>query len=99
MNPGTPYRRLPGWSGLIMRKRLWLGPDHILLVSSKVLSEEYRRFYFADIEALVVAEIESPARFYGAVLSVIAVGFTLGLGIADHAITAVVCGLIAIGLG
>jgi len=81
-----------------MRKRLWLGPDHILLVSSNVLSEEYRRFYFADIEALVVAEVESPARFYGAVLSVIAVVLTLGLAVADHAITAVLCGLIGIGL-
>jgi hypothetical protein len=81
-----------------MRKHLWLGPDHILLVSSNVLSEEYRRFYFADIEAIVVAEIESPARFYGAVLSVIALVFTLGLAIADHTIAAVLSGLIGIGL-
>ena len=98
MNTGTPYRRLPGSKGLILRRRLWLGPDHLLLVRSNVLSEEYRRFYFADIEALVVAEVESPARFYGAVLSVIAVVLTIGLAAADHAITAVLCGLIGIGL-
>jgi hypothetical protein len=84
---------------LILRKRLWLGPDHILMVSSKVLSQEYRRFYFADVEALIVAEVESAARFYGAVLSVIAVVLTLGLAIAGNTITAVFCGLIAIGLG
>jgi hypothetical protein len=89
---------MPGSAGLIMRKRLWLGPDHILMVRSHVLSEEYRRFYFADIEALVVAEVESPPRFYGAVLSVIAAVLTLGLIVAGHAITAVVCGLIGIGL-
>ena len=62
MNPSTTYRRMPGSAGLIMRKRLWLGPDHILMVRSHVLSEEYRRFYFADIEALVVAEVEFPDR-------------------------------------
>src|SRR5690349_11562123 len=98
MNTTAPYRRLPGWAGLIMRKRLWLGSDHILLVRSNVLSEEYRRFYFSDIEALVVAEVESPARFYGAVLSVIAVVITLGLAVSDHIVTAVLCGLIGIGL-
>lgn len=96
---GIPYRRLPGTAGLIVRKRLWLGPDHLLLVGSNVLSQEYRRFYFTDIEALVVAELENPARFYGAVLSVIAVVLTLGLATAGHAITAVLCGLIGLGLG
>lgn len=99
MTDGVHYRRLPGSAGLISRKRLWMGPDHLLSVRSNVLSQEYRRFYFADIEALIIAEVENPARFYGAILSVIAVVLTLGLAVAAHTIIAVLCGLIAIGLG
>lgn len=99
MTSGAPYRRLPGAAGLITRQRLWLGRDHILLVKSSILSEEYRRFYFADIEALVAAQVENAARFYGAVLSAIALALAIGLAMASHAITAGLCGLIAIGLG
>ena len=99
MTTAVPYRKLPGSSGLFLRKRLWLGPDHILLVTSNVLAQEYRRFYFNDIEALVIAEIENPARFYGALLSVIAIVLTLGLAVAGHVVTSVLCGLLAMGLG
>lgn len=95
----TPYRRLPGSSGLIIRKRLWLGADHILLVTSTILSQEYRRFYFGDIEALILAEVESPARFYGAVVAIIAGVLTLGLEISGHTIIAVLFGVASAGLG
>lgn len=33
---------------------LWLGDDHVLLVTSSGYSEEYRRFYFSDIQALTI---------------------------------------------
>ena len=99
MNTRIPYRRLPGSSGLIFRKRLWLGPDHLLMVTSNGLSEEYRRFYFSDIEAIVIAVMENAARFYGAVLSIIAIVFTIGLAVAGHVITEALCGIAAIGLG
>jgi hypothetical protein len=32
---------------------LWLGTDHVLSVASSVIGERYRRFYFADIQAIV----------------------------------------------
>ncbi len=98
MTPAISYRRLPGASGFIFRKRLWLGPDHLLLVSSNVLSQEYRRFYFGDIQGLVVAEIENAARFYGFVLAGIAFFFTLGLVATGHYVWAVLCGLLAASL-
>ncbi len=98
MTAATPYKRLPGSAGLIFRQRLWLGPDHLLLVSSNVLAQEYRRFYFSDIQGLVIAEVENPARFYGLVLAAIAAAFTLGLLVADHYIWAVLCGLTGTGL-
>ena len=34
--------------------RLWLAEDHLLLVTSSGYSEEYRRFFFPDIQALIV---------------------------------------------
>jgi len=36
------------------RSRLWLGEDHLLNVDFTVASEEYKRFYFHDIEAFVI---------------------------------------------
>lgn len=98
MMPAISYRRLPGAAGFIFRQQLWLGPDHLLLVSSNALSQEYRRFYFGDIQGLVVAEIENAARFYGFVLSAIAFVLTLGLVAADHYVWAVLCGLLAASL-
>lgn len=49
------YNRLPG------KKRgpfwgydtLWLGKDHLLRIDSKVFVENYKRFYYGDIQAIV----------------------------------------------
>jgi hypothetical protein len=48
------YKRLPG------RKRhafgyntLYLGRDHLLLISSRGMSEDYKRFYYRDIQAFI----------------------------------------------
>lgn len=89
----APYRRLPAAAGLITRRRLWLGSDHLLLVSSSVLTQQYRRFYLHEIQSLSIAEIENPARFYGLVLSIMAVVFTFVLAAAGHPFWAVPCGL------
>lgn len=40
---------------------MWLGSDHLLLVKSAWFREEYKRFYFRDIQAIVVAPC---ARFH-----------------------------------
>lgn len=52
---GPTYVKLParafGWAG---PARLWLGPDHVLQVTTTSVSERYRRFYLRDIEALIV---------------------------------------------
>jgi hypothetical protein len=57
----NPYQKLAGRGlrrvafGLsATRCRLWLGEDHLLAVDFTIASEEYRRFYFRDIEALVI---------------------------------------------
>lgn len=56
MNPRQKtYRKLAG-SGfsVSLRHSLWQGPDHLLWVESAVVQEQYRRFYFQDIEAVVL---------------------------------------------
>ncbi len=48
-----PYKRLPGVKrGLLGHSVLWMGRDHLLSVYSTGFTEEYRRFYYADIQAL-----------------------------------------------
>ncbi len=49
------YRRLPGRdASLIHRSELWLGADHLLRVDMQGVTETYRRFYFGDIQAIIV---------------------------------------------
>jgi hypothetical protein len=51
------YRKLPGHRrGLFRGSSLWMAPDHVLLVQSARVREEYKRFYFRDIQAIVVAD-------------------------------------------
>src|SRR5262245_44558408 len=54
-NESKPYRRLPGHGATAFEStRLYLGPDHLLQVSSSSFTESYRRFYFRDIQCIVV---------------------------------------------
>jgi len=67
-NDGRPaasaYRRLPGRGHRLMgflplpitRTSLWAGADHLLEVRHGLGLEQYRRFYYGEIEALLVQE-------------------------------------------
>jgi hypothetical protein len=49
------YTRLPGRSlGVASRGSLWIAPDHVLLVHESLTGESYRRFFFRDIESIVI---------------------------------------------
>src|SRR5882724_2221817 len=49
------FRRLKiGGAGLAGVSSLWLGPDHLLVVEIAGITEKYRRFYFRDIQAVIV---------------------------------------------
>ena len=49
------YRRLPGRARSVMGSiRLFQGKDHILLCSSTSFGEDYRRFYYSDIQMITV---------------------------------------------
>lgn len=66
------YRRLPGrqWS-LIRHASLWLGQDHLLAVQAEFHIERYRRYYFQDIQALLVRRT-ARGRIINGVLAVLA---------------------------
>ncbi len=50
-----PYRRLPGGRrGVLRGASLWLGSDHILAVKNLRVSEEYKRYYLKDIQAVIL---------------------------------------------
>ncbi len=50
----TPRHRTPGGY-----TQLWLAQDHLLLLTNSRFSEEYKRFSFADIQAIVVTQLPS----------------------------------------
>jgi hypothetical protein len=70
------YRKLPGQSrSLADHSRLWLGEDHLLLVTSSGYSEEYRRFFFSDIQAFHIFKTR-----HGAVLNAVFGGLAILFG-------------------
>jgi hypothetical protein len=72
--PASPprYRKLPGRAaGLATYTTLYLGPDHLLQVTSSGLSETYKRFYFRDIQGFVMGRTNS-----GTTTSIVAAGLT-----------------------
>ena len=58
--------------GVSKRTRLYLGPDHLLAVETAGFTEDYKRFYYRDIQALIVKE--TPRRsVWGLVLGILTV--------------------------
>ena len=51
------YRKMPGkrftWIG---SRSLWQGPDHLLWVEGSIMHERYKRFYYKDIQAMIMAQ-------------------------------------------
>lgn len=61
---------------------LWMGRDHLLLVEHRGYYESYKRFYFTDIQAIIIRPTSS-AKVLTLMFSVIALLFFLwGLDIA-----------------
>ena len=64
MSGEQSYRRLPGRAGLFIRHSLWMAPDHLLRVRAHPFGQEYRRYYFKDIQALVMTELVNPTAYF-----------------------------------
>lgn len=95
MNTPAPYRRLPGRSGLLIRHSLWMRPDHLLRVRTHPFSQDYRRYYFSDIQALMLTELSNTAEFYGYGGAALLAALTFGLWYARHEVWGGLCGLAA----
>ena len=100
--PSTPYRKLPGrLRGIGYGASVWMAPDHLLLVRTRIFREEYKRFYLRDIQAIVMA---TRPRFLISTRS-LAIAFAwlfpwifwlilpAGFGIAWWAVSAILAGL------
>ena len=96
MTTGPQYRRLPGRSGLFIRNSLWMGADHLLRVRRNPFSESYRRYYFADIQAIVVTELSNAAEPYGYTAAALLILTAGVLVYTRHPVWGCVCGLIAL---
>lgn len=81
------YKGLPGngWSIAILRynSRLYLAKDHLLRVNASSWSENYRRFYFADIQGIVVSQTNG--RIIWSVVNALLLGIFLLFGIGTDA--------------
>ena len=53
------YKRLCSGGHLFYRYTLWLGQDHLLYISAGIFVEEYKRFYFRDIQSLIIHRTNS----------------------------------------
>jgi len=78
------YKRLPGKglrnSGLVAvfrtRCTLWMAGDHILSIDNNVFTEDYKRFYFNDIRAIIIQK-SSKRLVRNIVFSIFAAVFAL----------------------
>lgn len=64
--PEIHYQRLTrsgsrGGFAVAFRSRgsVWLGPDHLLVVETNGYTETYKRFYFRDIQAIIIQETKN----------------------------------------
>jgi hypothetical protein len=72
-----PYRRLPGKkSQLIGFHTLWAGDDHLLHIHSQRIREEYKRYYYKDIQAVYLRQT-ARMKIESFILGGIAAGFLL----------------------
>ena len=49
-----PYKRFPGTWAPLAKDTLWLASDHMLYVVLWFITEEYKRFYFRDIQSVMI---------------------------------------------
>lgn len=93
--PPTPeiqYERLTRFA-LAVRTRgsLWLGPDHLLCVLGNGYLENYKRFYFRDIQAIIIQRTER-RTLWNIILALLLAGF--GFGVVRSAVHHSIVGLV-----
>jgi len=51
---GSGRRRAQFYSLVSVRNSVWLAPDHLLSVDDVFVNERYKRFFFRDVEAILI---------------------------------------------
>src|SRR5215216_1524080 len=73
------YRRLKvSARGSIVSASYWLGPDQLLVVQTSGFSEQYQRFAFNDIQALIIRGTDAQ-RWMNTLLAVLTAGSVLAI--------------------
>jgi len=68
------YRRLPGKKrGFGSWRTLWMGDDHLLAVNSNGYAEEYTRYYYKDIKAVIVRRTSARGVWNGVLAAALGV--------------------------
>ena len=72
------YQKLPGFKkGFLLGKHtLWQGQDHLLQIFFRMGAEDYKRFYFSDIQAIITRKTA-----VGKVMNAILAGFIISLSL------------------
>jgi len=97
------YRRLPGRGTLLDGDKwyatsralctVWMGSDHLLLVSRAGYTENYKRFYFRDIQAIIIRKTAT-SLIGNTVLVILALGFFLWAADVSDSIARIVLALL-----
>jgi hypothetical protein len=94
MKPARPYQRLPGRSRQLFNyATLWESDDHLLFVQSHSVAEAYRRFFYRDIQAIVLCGTQT-GLVTSIVLGVMAGAFGFWAAFSQTAV-AIVLGVLA----
>jgi hypothetical protein len=96
MTTGSQYSRLPGRSGFFISHSLWLTADHVLSVRQNPFSESYRRYYFADIQAIVLTDLPNLVAPYGYTVAVLLLVTTAALFYTRHPAWGIFCALVSL---
>jgi len=100
--PGAvEYRRLPGRGRTPLGSdSLWIGEDHLLLVELRGFTETYRRFYFRDVQAIILRRTDRAGRVAVllGVLGLVFLGFAADAGPVWNVVWGGVSGLLFLGL-
>jgi hypothetical protein len=94
------YKRLARFRVRTGLSSLWLGPDHILSVNSNGYIENYKRFYFRDIQAIIVQRTSRRAVWNG-ILAAPLLGAFIGLlaclsSLSEDEVGAIICSVILV---
>src|SRR5438270_8932541 len=70
---------------------LWLGKDHLLCIDSSGYTENYKRFYFRDIQALVIRKTERH-KYFALACAVLAFGCFLPSALSSEVVVRYIFG-------